>query len=246
MGKSKVKIEVCIDNIESLHTAIEAGADRIELCSALALGGLSPSCALLSYAIANSPIPIYAMVRPRSGDFVYSAAEVDMMCFEIEQFKSLGVHGVVLGLLDSEGLLPQADLKRLVEAANGVGLTFHRAFDLCSDWQNALETLIDFGFERILSSGQRASAIEGIATLEAMATQADDRIKIMPGAGLNASNAQQIVEQTGAGEVHLSGKGKRESLFTGTSNAVMGQDADLDRWIDVTDFKKVAAVRRLF
>lgn len=235
------RLEVCIDNLESLHTAQAAGADRIELCSALGLGGLTPSYGFMHQAAHYARIPVYAMIRPRAGDFCFSDAEMDLMELDIAAARSAGLQGVVVGLLDERGRVPGERLRRLVQTAGPLGVTFHRAIDLSSDWRADLEIIIAAGCERILSSGQAASAEAGLVTLREMQAQLAGRASLMPGAGVNGDNVLRILAESGAAEVHMSGMGWRGSAMA--SGVSMGS-AD-DGRINVTDAGKIAAVRRL-
>lgn len=178
-----MKIEVCIDNIESLHTAIAAGADRIELCSALALGGLTPSLGLITQAVAVSSIPIYVMIRPRDGDFVFSDEEIHFMEHEIHTYKQLGVNGVVIGALNPDATINEDALRRWTTAAQGVGVTFHRAFDLVANPLESLELLCHYSIERILTSGLQPTAPEGKAMIKYLVETAQNRLSIMAGLG---------------------------------------------------------------
>lgn len=242
----KVTIEVCIDNSESLTTAILAGANRIELCSALALGGLTPSPGFIQQAVALSPIPIYAMVRPRAGDFVFNQQEIDVMLADIAFMKQQGVAGVVVGILTAEGDINQPALKKLIQAADGIGVTFHRAFDLCRDPHSALEVLIELGCERVLTSGLQATAEQGSETIRQLVKQANQRISLMPGAGVNADNALNIVAITGASELHLSGKTRRPGAMLNRGDIKMGNNAEDDSSVEVTSYQRVKAVIDLF
>ena len=156
------RLEVCIDNLESLFTAQQAGADRIELCSALGLGGLTPSYGFMQQAARHATIPVYAMIRPRAGDFCFSADEFELMLLDIAAARAAGLQGVVVGLLDDAGRVPGPQLRQLVDAAGSLGVTFHRAIDLCCDWRADLETIVAAGCERILSSGHAPTALAGL------------------------------------------------------------------------------------
>lgn len=196
-------LEVCVDDIEGLEQAIAGGADRIELCSALAVGGLTPSAGLMGAAAAAS-IPAYAMIRPRPGDFVYSAAELDVMEADIDTARNAGLAGVVLGASASNGRLDRAALSRLVHHAAGLGLTLHRAFDLVPDIEEAVELAVELGFERILTSGLAKTAAEGVAAIERAITAAAGRISIMPGAGINPASIGTLLPRLAVGEIHAS------------------------------------------
>ncbi len=237
-----ITIEVCVDNIESLQTAQQAGADRIELCSALALGGLTANAGFVQKSLDLATIPLYAIIRPRAGDFIYSEQEVDIMVSDIKFMKLLGIQGVVIGALTPEGDIDEAALKRLMTASRDIGVTFHRAFDLCNDPKQALETLINAGCERVLTSGQQAKAEQGCELLKELVVQADGRISIMPGAGVTPENAEKIIAITKVKELHLSGKTTRKSAMKPHSTVTMGTEQNADSLITVTCAKTVSAV----
>lgn len=196
-------LEVCVDSAEGLYSAIEGGADRIELCSALELGGLTPSQALMELA-SRAPIPVYAMIRPRAGSFCFSADDEAIMAADIGNARNAGLAGVVLGASLANGSLDVTLLERLIAEANGLGTTLHRAFDLVPDAESALEQAIALGFERILTSGLSQTAEEGLDNLRHLAGKAGKRISIMPGSGVSAGIVGRIIEATGATEVHAS------------------------------------------
>lgn len=195
-------LEICVDDAAGLAAAIEGGADRIELCAALSVGGLTPSRGLMALA-AGSPVPVYAMIRPRAGDFVFSGREVDIMCVDIEAAREAGLAGVVIGASLSDGSLDREILRCLVDHASGLGLTLHRAFDLVPDFRVATETAIDLGFERILTSGGTPRAVDGFDALGEIIANANGRIAVMPGSGVTAENAHQFIA-IGARELHAS------------------------------------------
>ena len=235
-------VEVCIDNIESLETAIRAGAQRIELCSSLAQGGLTPSAGFVELAIQQSSIPIYPIVRHRAGDFVFDDNEIAIMAADIHRMKKLGAPGVVVGALNTDGDINEQALAAFMEAAEGIEVTFHRAFDLCSDGEAGLETLIKHGCHRLLTSGRQATAEKGIQAIARLQKQAADRIVIMPGAGVNAANATKIVAETGVSEIHLSGKTSRPGRMLPRKGVTMGPDGEDKTRVDVTSLEKVAAL----
>lgn len=180
---SAAVLEICVDDADGFHAAIAGGADRIELCSSLELGGLTPTPGLVALA-KGAPVPVRAMIRPRAGDFVFSPAEADVLLGEIDAMRSAGLSGVVLGASLPDGRLDEVLLTRLSEAAHGMQRTLHRAFDLVPDFTAATETAIRLGFDTILTSGGAPSALEGTDVLGAVARQAAGRITIMPGAGI--------------------------------------------------------------
>lgn len=240
-----MKIEVCVDNIESLHIAIEAGADRIELCSALALGGLTPSLGLIRRAVAVSSVPIYVMIRPRDGDFIFSDEEVGFMAEEIRHYKALGVDGVVVGALNCDATINERALKVWTEAADGLGITFHRAFDWVADPARALQVLIEHNVERVLTSGQEPTAIQGKDMIAQLVRLAKGDLSVMAGSGVAASNARQLA-YTGVKEIHLSGKTQRPSRMVVRATSVpMGTDSQ-GQSVSVTDYHKIEKLVSLF
>lgn len=200
---SDIELEVCVDDISSFDAAIAGGADRIELCASLALGGLTPSLGLVKYA-ARAPIPVYAMIRPRAGDFVFSDDETTAMFYEIDMVREAKLAGVVLGASKENGQLDMVQLKRLHDHAADLGTTLHRAIDLVPDFAEAVEIAIEIGFERILSSGGEKTALTGIQTLQHMTEIAKGRISIMPGSGISVQTAPQILAQLTTREIHAS------------------------------------------
>ncbi|GAK98294.1 cytoplasmic copper homeostasis protein CutC [Nonlabens tegetincola] len=196
-------LEICAANYQSAINAQKAGAHRIELCSELAVGGITPSFGLLKKVIADLNIPVMVLIRPRSGDFVYSKAEFEIMKQDIQLCKELGAAGIVSGVLTSDF---KVDIKRtseLIELSRPLPFTFHRAFDHVENPQQALIDLINLGAHRILSSGQQASAFEGISLLMELQQQAGDELIIMPGGGINASNSDAFAKANFK-EIHAS------------------------------------------
>lgn len=198
-----VLLEVCVDSAEGLNSAIEGGAQRIELCSALDVGGLTPSKGLMVLA-AETPVPVYAMIRPRAGDFMFDAASRDIMLADIDAARESGLAGVVLGASLADGQLDFDLLAVLAKRADGMGRTLHRAFDLVPDPLQALEQAIELGFERILTSGQAMKVSDGKAMLRRLVEHAQGRISIMAGAGVTPANIAAIVIETGVNEAHAS------------------------------------------
>lgn len=196
-------IEVCASSLKSALTAQGSGADRIELCTALGVGGLTPSFGLLKSVKELISIPVHVLIRPRMGDFTYSDLEFQTMISDIELVKSMGFDGVVSGVLNSGFSIDINRTKQLIRAASGMKFTFHRAFDWVSDPQAALRTLEVLGVDILLSSGLESKAIEGITLLERLQLQTSS-IVIMPGSGVNDSNVAEF-EQTGFKAIHLSG-----------------------------------------
>ncbi|HIP24312.1 MAG TPA: copper homeostasis protein CutC [Rhodobacteraceae bacterium] len=197
-----MKLEICVDTIEGAVVASKAGAHRVELCAALSEGGLTPSVGLMA-AAAQLDTPVYSMIRPRAGGFCYTQAELAIMKQDIEASAEAGCDGVVFGVLLPDGQLDKVALAGLLRASV-LPATLHRAFDCVPDPFAALEQAIDLGFERILTSGGQASALEGLNLIAELVKRAAGRIAIMPGAGVNAGNVGEIVSGAGVTEVHSS------------------------------------------
>ena len=194
--------EVCTGNLASVIAAVEGGAERIELCSALSLDGLTPSIGLLKYVRKTFPeLKIHVLIRSCEGGFVYSKDDLDTMLLDIDEASSYA-DGIVCGALTQEGDIDTEALRLMVEASEGKPFTFHRAFDKCRNPQEALEQIIEAGCKRILTSGQQPTAEQGIPLLHELNKQANGRIIIMPGGGVNEKNARLILDQTGCIEIH--------------------------------------------
>ncbi|WP_162047006.1 copper homeostasis protein CutC [Vibrio taketomensis] len=239
------QVEVCIDNLESLHYAIEGGANRIELCSSLALGGLTPSFGFMRQAAILSSVPVYAMIRPRQGDFLYSEEDIESMLLDIDAAAQAGLQGVVFGTLTATGDIDMVQARRLAERAKSheLGITFHRAIDQCADYVAAIEALADLGCERILTSGLAANAELGIEVLTQMVNVADGRLAIMAGAGVNPENAARIAHATGIKQLHLSGKTTRPSHMELVAEQAKMGNQDLDDFIvPITSSDTIAKV----
>lgn len=198
---SRILLEVCVDDAAGLEAARAGGADRIELCAALALGGLTPSAGLMALA-ARTSLPVMAMIRPRAGDFVWSPDERAAMLAEIEATRAAGLAGVVIGASCTDGRLDMAVLEEQVAAARGLDITLHRAIDLTPDPVEAMRQVASLGIGRVLSSGGARTASEGMARLQAMAAAAPE-IVVMPGGGVSAANADHFAG-LGLREIHAS------------------------------------------
>lgn len=198
-----IALEVCVDDAHGLDAAIAGGADRIELCAALGVGGLTPAPGLIARA-AGAPIPIYAMIRPRAGSFVFEPGDIDVMRRDIEAVQRAGLAGVVLGASLPGGRLDIATLRLLMGEAAGLGATLHRAIDLVPHMAEAVEAAIDLGFERILTSGGARTALLGTDGLEAALDAAEGRISIMPGSGVTPDNVGDLLARFALTEVHAS------------------------------------------
>jgi copper homeostasis protein len=195
-------LEISVESLEAALAAERGVADRIELCADLFVGGVTPGAALLRTVRAQVRIPIFSMVRPRAGDFVYSNTEFMEMKHFIGDAKEFGMDGIVLGVLTKDHQVDVERTRELVELAMPLPVTYHRAFDDVADLRQALEDVIQTGARRILTSGGTKSALAGAAVLAELVAAAGDRITIVPGAGINASTISQVVKQTGAREFH--------------------------------------------
>ena len=223
------RFEVCANGVESCLAAQEGGADRVELCAAIPEGGTTPSYGEIKVARqVLTTTRLHVIIRPRGGDFLYTPLEVERMVEDIKICKELGVDGVVIGCLRADGTLDMDANRRLVEAAQGMSVTFHRAFDRCCDPRHALEQLVELGIDRVLTSGQQPTALEGIALLKELNALAADRITILAGCGVNEENILRIQRSTGVCEFHFSARVPVKSRMEYTNPDVyMGaKDAD--------------------
>lgn len=199
-------LEVCADSVQSAVAAQEGGADRIELCSGLVIGGLSPSPALFKQIRKYTDLKIRTLLRPRFGDFCYDDYEFQTLKEEVEMFRELGADGVVIGMLNPDGTLDMERMEVLVNAAGDIGITLHRAFDVCRDPYEALEQCASLGIDTILTSGQKSSAWEGRGLLAELAEQAAGRVEILAGAGVNPGVIEKLAGCTAVRAFHMSGK----------------------------------------
>lgn len=232
-------LEICVFNTTTAIAAEKAGADRIELCENYANGGTTPSYGYLKTVREQISIPVFPMIRPRGGDYFHSADEIGIIRKDILLCKELGFEGVVFGLLNQDGTIDRDNTARLTEAAYPLEVTFHRAFDRCKDPLEALETIIACGCNRILTSGQEPKVMEGLALVKQLVEQANDRIIIMPGSGLNSSNVASIISTAGVSEVHTSARIRIPSA-TQYRNEKMPEDFDLD-FVDAEEIRKIKA-----
>lgn len=194
-------VEVCVDRVQSAINAEEAGASRLELCSNLIEGGTTPNVGILKMIKRYVNIPVNCMIRPRGGDFLYSTMEFETMMEDINLLKINGADGFVFGILKTDGSVDADRCSQLINLAQPLPSTFHRAFDMTIDWKNALETIIKLGFTHILTSGCSNSVIDGLNTIKEMVDFSDGRIIIMPGCGITEKNIKQLFV-TGAKEFH--------------------------------------------
>lgn len=205
-------LEICANSFESAKIAQDGGAQRIELCTNLAVGGLTPSRSLIKQVISQLEIPIHVLIRPRAGDFNYSTNELELMIADIHFCKEIGCAGVVSGVLCSEAYLDLDATRKLVSAAAEMEFTFHRAFDVAKDdLESSIHSLNKLGVHRLLSSGRQATAIEGIEVLKDIKNLSQGQFEVMPGSGINSTNAAAFKEAS-FGSMHLSAVKKSDQI----------------------------------
>jgi|SRR5690242_2348237 copper homeostasis protein len=231
-------LEVAASSLTSALAAQAGGAGRVELCGQLADGGVTPSYGLVAAARDRLQIPLYVLVRSRSGDFLYDEAEFELMQRDIEACVRLGCDGVVIGALDADAGVDLAGCRALVAAAGGLGVTFHRAFDAARDPARALEDVIALGCERVLTSGGHRSALDGAAHIAALVQQAAGRVRIMAGAGIRPENVANVLARSRADELHASARGLYRSTMRWRNERL--EDLAVDR--QETDPAIVAAL----
>ncbi len=204
-------IEICVEGPDGALAAQDGGANRVELCSSLVEGGVTPSWGSIEIVRSILKIDLAILIRPRGGDFLYSKAEFEAMELDVRRAREAGAQGVALGILREDGAIDVDRTAELIEAARPLSVTFHRAFDLCRDAREGLRDLIRLGADRLLTSGQAPSAVGGLALIRELVEEARGRISIMPGGGVNEGNIRSVIDGTGAREVHLSASAFIES-----------------------------------
>lgn len=247
----QTKIEICVEGIDGLVAAQEGGADRVELCASLLEGGLTPSFGVVRQALRVATIPFMVIVRPRGGDFLYSELEYETMLDDVRQCRDMGVAGVVVGCLTPDGRIDERRMDALVQQAGPLSVTCHRAFDMTVDYEQALEALIRAGVERVLTSGQRDTALEGIEILKATHDAAAGRIKIMACGALDQTNIAEVLQRSEADELHFSAPRTIESrmAFRNPHVGMGGTEHEREYQLTLTDTeavrRSIAAVRAL-
>ena len=235
-----MKLEICVDNYESLITAVNNGADRIELCASLQEGGLTPPYSFIEAALTVG-VPVFVMIRPRSCDFLYSEAEIEMMHRDIYVAKKLGAPGIVCGVLTPKGEIDAIVMRSLVKEAAGMDVTCHRAVDQVNDIYSAIDTLVGLGVKRILTSGQGETPFEGIGILTQMVQHAQNRIKLMA-AGVTPQDVREIINKTQVDEVHSAAATSRSSRMQYIkSDAKMGHGDDFS--LNIVSGEMVRAIK---
>ncbi|HEY4200812.1 MAG TPA: copper homeostasis protein CutC [Devosiaceae bacterium] len=234
-------IEICVEGIDGLLAAQKGGADRAELCASLMEGGITPSLGMVKQALKLAKIPFYTIIRPRGGDFLYSDTEFAAMLGDVEALRDMGAPGVVIGCLTADGRIDEERMTQLVKAAGTMQVTCHRAFDMTADPREALEALIRCGVHRVLTSGQRDSAVEGVELLRALVEQAGDRIIIMGCGRLNATTIGEVRRLTNLKEMHFSAPSQQLSRMTyhNPGVAMGGAGAEREYSLTVTSPDKV-------
>lgn len=239
--------EIVVYNIDSALSAEKGGADRIELCDNPGEGGTTPSAGMVEVVRQNVSLDVFAMLRPRGGDFCYSSYEFHAMKRDLAVFQRLSVDGVVLGILLPDGTLDKKRCAELIAKARPLKVTCHRAFDMTRDPRQALEDCIEVGFDRILTSGQQPQAAMGTSLIRELIEQAAGRISIMPGSGVNEETIGEIVSKTGAKEVHFSAMIQVQGKMTYKNPAIAGMGSDegseyLLRTVDPERVKRIKAL----
>lgn len=236
---SFMELEICANSFESALAAQKGGAQRIELCQELALGGITPSHGLVEKVIQELEIPVFMLTRPRSGDFMYSESEFDVMLRDIAFAKAAGVQGIVSGVLNADFTIDEERTKQLIDESGALPFIFHRAFDWTPDPEKALETLIELEVYRVLTSGQQANAVTGFDMLKKLLKKAAGRIGILPGGGISTENIH-LFKKAGFTEVHASAS----SLRKGFEHQVpMHNSADVDRHqLRYSDVAKIESI----
>ena len=213
-------VEAAVETIEEALAAKRAGADRIELCANLAVGGTTPSAGSIASVVQQAGHPVFVMIRPRGGDFVYAADEIDAMIEDIDRARPLGIAGIVTGALRSDGSIDVESMRRLMSPAAGLPVTFHRAFDVVANRTEAIEQVIGLGASRVLTSGGAATALDGAVAIAMLVDQAGERLSIVAGGKIREQNARDVIARTGVREVHA--RLENEASMRGLVRVVRG------------------------
>lgn len=239
-----ILVEACVDSVQGAIAAEQAGAGRLELCANLVEGGTTPSGGMMRAVHRCVGIPVFAIVRPRGGDFLYDAADIEVMLRDIEFAKSCDIHGIVSGALNPNGTIDEDGTSALIEAAHPLPFTFHRAFDVTRDLDESLDALQALGVHRVLTSGGAATALEGAEMIARLVRRGGDRIVVMAGGGVRHDNAADVVKATKVKEVHLRGSRRLEGRMAfRTPRVHISRSFVPDEYAwDVTDGAEIGAV----
>ncbi|GAA4442786.1 copper homeostasis protein CutC [Pontibacter saemangeumensis] len=210
-SKQELALEICIDSVASALAAERGGAQRVELCDYLVGGGTTPSAGMIAVVRRHIQISLHVLIRPRRGDFLYSEEEFEVMKRDIAVCRELGADGVVIGMLKADGTIDMDRTRELIALAQPLSVTFHRAFDLTPDPYKALDDLLQLEVQRLLTSGQQETALQGVDLIRELQERAKGKLIIMPGSGVNPGNVREIIARTGVNEVHASVRRKVES-----------------------------------
>jgi copper homeostasis protein len=238
------ELEICVNSIRSALAAQEGGASRIELCDNMAEGGTTPSAGMINLCKESLEIPVFPIIRPRGGDFLYTDEEFQVMKQDILFCKQSGCEGVVMGILKADGSIDTERCAELIALARPMQVTFHRAFDRCNNFEKGLEDVISLGCERLLTSGGEVSAPEAISQLTQLIEQSNGRVKIMPGSGVNEDNISLLASETGAKQFHSTAKTTTFSVMLYKGKGSLAQQ-DRDFPIMETSAEKVRQMRKV-
>lgn len=238
-------LEICVDAVHAAIAAEKGGAQRVELCDSLAEGGTTPSAGMIALTRRHITIGLHVLIRPRRGDFLYSDLEFEIMKHDIEVARKAGADGVVLGILKADGTIDIERTRQLMALARPLSVTFHRAFDLTPDPFRALDDLLQLGVQRLLTSGQQATALAGAPLIRELVKQAGDQLIVMPGAGINELNISELVTITGAKEYHTSARSRFDgNMIYRREHLFMASAQPLSEYEHFTaDTGKIAAIR---
>ena len=239
-----VQLEVCANSVASALAAQKGGAVRVELCENLSEGGTTPSYGEILVSRKLLHIKLYVLIRPRGGDFLYTDDEYNIMVEDVEHAIGSGCDGIVIGILNEDGTVDRERCGKLVRMAKlmGVGVTFHRAFDMCANQLQAMEDIIELGFERILTSGGKSTAMEGASIIANLVNKAANRIIIMPGSGINQNNVADLVKYTKVQEIHSSAKIPMQSKMEYKNDHILMGDFGEEYTFEQTDVEIVKGI----
>lgn len=246
MTMKKYILEACVDSVESAIAALKGGANRLELCSSLIIGGTTPSIGLFRQVKELCNVPIHVLIRPRYGDFHYTEKEQQVMIADVEIFQKEGASGVVIGVLNPDGSLNEQFMREVKKRAKGMSITLHRAFDVCANPLETMEKAIELGIDTILTSGQRNHCLEGMNLITDLVKKAANRIDIMIGGGVNASVIKELYPITHATSYHMSGKSIKPSGMTYRKEGISMGVASLDEYsIWQTEEENIKAAKEI-